>query len=154
MSESQEPSDLSILFDLFAASQRMKRLLTAAMAESPLGPEEYAAYSVVFERGPLTPTDMAKELGLPVTTVLDSLRAMSSRGHVKRQPNPADGRSYLVALTPAGLEAQRAAGTEFAKAMAPLAERVGEAMADMREALARLSKGMEDVLEGLNPHGN
>ena len=146
----EEPSDLSILFDLFAAGQRMKRLLTAAMVESPLGPEEYAAYSVIFERGPLTPTDMAKTLGMPVTTVLDLLRTVAARGHIERQPNPDDGRSYLISLTDAGVQTQQAASLEFARAMTPLAFSVGVEETEMRRALDVLSRAMEDVLKGLD----
>lgn len=39
---------------------------------------------------------------VPPTTIRDYLRRLTDRGQVERAPNPADGRSYLVKLTPDG----------------------------------------------------
>ena len=40
---------LSVLFDVFALGQQVRTLLTTAMAGCGLRPDEYAAYSAVFE---------------------------------------------------------------------------------------------------------
>src|SRR5678816_2908148 len=107
---------LSVLFDVFALSQLVRTLVTTAMAGCGLRPDEYAAYSVVFEAGSVTMTELARELGLPVTTAADFVRAMRERGHVRRTPHPADSRSYLLSLTPAGLRAHRKASLAFGRA--------------------------------------
>ena len=142
-------SDLSVLFDLFAAGQRLKRLLAVAMEGSPLRPEEYAAYSVVFDRGPLTPTEMAGLLGMPVTTALDHVRLMSRRGHVTRRRHPEDGRSYLVSLTESGRRTHSEAGRAFDRAMLPLAQNLGIDPVDVRRVLEALGEAMDTTFEGL-----
>jgi hypothetical protein len=42
---------LSILFDIFALGQQVRTLLNTAMQDAGMRPDEYAAYSVVFEDG-------------------------------------------------------------------------------------------------------
>jgi DNA-binding MarR family transcriptional regulator len=109
---------LSVLFDVFALGQRVRTLVTAAMAGCGLRPDEYAAYSVVFEARSVTMTALARELGLPVTTAADVVRAMRERGHVRRTQHPTDSRAYQLSLTPAGLRAHRKASAAFERAHA------------------------------------
>jgi len=120
---------LSVLFDVFALGQHVRTLVTAAMAGCGLRPDEYAAYSVVFEAGSVTMTDLARQLGMPVTTAADYVRAMRERGHVRRTPHPTDSRAYLLSLTAAGLRAHRKASAAFTRVndaylrgLAPLTE--------------------------------
>jgi DNA-binding MarR family transcriptional regulator len=98
-----------MLFDFFVTSQRIRRVLSDAMAESGMRPDEYAVYSVLFDMGPLTATEMSEALGMPLTTVLDYLKAMSSEGHVDRMPHPSDGRALQLRLTRSGVTAHRRA---------------------------------------------
>ena len=102
MSEGGADRDISLLFDVFVLHQRVRSLLARALSGTGLRSDEYAVYSVLFERGPLTPTQLAARLAMPVTTTLDYLRVMLRRGHVRRARNPADGRSYTVSLTVEG----------------------------------------------------
>jgi len=99
MSDGGADRDISLLFDVFVLHQRVRSLLARALSGTELRADEYAVYSVLFERGPLTPTQLAASLAMPVTTTLDYLRVMTRRGHVQRARNPADGRSYTVSLT-------------------------------------------------------
>lgn len=94
--------DISLLFDLFVVNQRVRRLVAAALAEAPLGADEYAVYSLLAEQAPLTATEMARRMAMPLTTVLDYLAAMDARGHLRRQPHPQDGRAQHVSLTISG----------------------------------------------------
>ena len=135
----------SLLFDAFVLGQRSRTLVGAAMAGSPLRPDEYAAYSVVFELATVTMSELARRLGMPVTTAADYVRAMLTRGHVERLPHPTDRRARLLSLTPAGLEAHRAASHAFAAAadalsleLPPEAEGTARAMLqELAEAVAR-----------------
>ena len=99
--------DVSLLFDLFVASNRVRRLIEMLAARAPLRPDEYAVYSVLFDLGPMTATEMHRALGMPLTTVLDHLRVMESRHHLRRRRHPRDGRARQLALTDEGLEAHR-----------------------------------------------
>ncbi len=108
---------ISLLFDLFVLNQHVRTLLAHAMAESPLRPDEYAVYSLIFDVGPMTPTDMARMLGMPPTTISDYVRTMVERGHARRAVNRSDRRSYLVELTNEGLATHRATNAGFERAM-------------------------------------
>lgn len=125
--------DLSILFDVFALGQQVRTLLSTAMQDAGMRPDEYAAYSVVFENGPLTATELARTLGMPVTTAADYVRAMVSRGHLRKDVSPLDSRAYLLALTPAGKRAHRRASACFETAYQAFVRELPPA----REAAAR-----------------
>jgi DNA-binding MarR family transcriptional regulator len=109
-------SRLSLLFELFATEQRIRTLILRAMADAELRPDEYAVYSVLFDDGPQTPTDLARRVGMPPTTMSHYVRALLERGHAVREIVTADRRSYRLALSAAGLGAHAAAGRAFREA--------------------------------------
>ena len=100
---------ISLLYQFFVTAQRLRRVLGDAMAESGMRPDEYAVYSLLFESGPLTATQMADYLGMPLTTVLDYLKAMTAAGHVVRTAHPFDGRALEVSLSRSGMAAHKRA---------------------------------------------
>ena len=104
---------MSLLFDLFVTTQRVRRVLADAMAGSGMRPDEYAVYSLLLDHGPLTATAMAELLGMPLTTVLDYLKAMSATGHLQRSPHPTDGRALQLSLSRSGFAAQRRANAHW-----------------------------------------
>ena len=71
-------------------------------------PDGYAVLSAIGAFGPLTLTELASMLGMPLTTASDVVRRLEGRGAARRRPNPADGRSQLLELTAGG---RRASGT-------------------------------------------
>jgi DNA-binding MarR family transcriptional regulator len=105
--------NLSLLWHFFATSQRVKVLVEAAMEAAPLTPDEYAVYSLLFDVGPLPPTELARRLGMPPTTMSHYVRALVQRGHAHRIASPSDGRSYLLALTDEGRSMHRASAATF-----------------------------------------
>lgn len=109
-------SRLSVVFELHAASRAVGELLRTAMADSPLTPEEYAVYSVLFDEGPHAPTELARRIGMPPTSMSHFVRAMLERGHAERASDPDDRRSYRIVLTAAGRTAHTIAGAAFAEA--------------------------------------
>ena len=113
--------DISLLFDLFAVHQRVGGVVGLALEGAGLRGDEYAVYSVLFDLGPLTATEMAGHLGMPLTTVLDYLRVMDRRRHIHRVPHPVDGRARQVRLSPQGLAAHRRAHAAWEQ-MATLVE--------------------------------
>lgn len=103
----------SLLFDVFVLAQAVHEMLSTAMADSPLTPEEYAVYSHLIEVQPCSPTALARDLRVPAATVTDWVRAMTNRGHARRVPQQADRRSYHLRLTAAGSRAHRRANASF-----------------------------------------
>ena len=144
----------SLFFDLFVLGQRVRELLAVAMATSPLRAEEYAIYSVVFEDEAVSPTSMAAQLAMPLTTVVDAIRTMERRGHARRMPNPRDRRSYLVVLTGDGLRAHADAHDRFDVAyqafVAELAK-LGEGAPTARRNIAQLLLAAERASGSMRP---
>jgi DNA-binding MarR family transcriptional regulator len=112
----QPGSRLSLLFHLFATEQRVRTLVVRAMADSGLRPDDYAVYSVLFDEGPQSPTDLARRVGMPPTTMSHYVRAMLERGHVERETVAADRRSFRLRLTTGGLAVHAQASRAFEQA--------------------------------------
>ena len=137
---------ISLLFDLFAVSNRVRVLLRQAMADSGLRPDEYAIYSAVFKVGPLTISELAAVVGMPLTSVSDYVQSMTSRGHARRWANPVDSRSFLVALTDEGVAAHGAARVSFAKVTNHLRRALALPEQEVIRALHALDDAVGQVL--------
>jgi DNA-binding MarR family transcriptional regulator len=140
---------ISFLFDLFAASHRVRALLGRTMAGAGLRPDEYAIYSAVLRVGPLSISELAQIVGMPLTTVSDYVHTMTARGHAHRSRNPADSRSYLVSLTENGVAAHRAAMAGFVEAINRVRQALPLAEQDLVRALQALDDAVRQVLEEL-----
>jgi DNA-binding MarR family transcriptional regulator len=140
---------ISLLFDLFAVSNRVRVLLRQAMANAGLRPDEYAIYSAVFKAGPLTISELAAIVGMPLTTVSDYVQTMTSRGHARRWGNPTDSRSFLVALTDEGRAAHGAARVSFAKVINRLRRALPLPEQEVIRALHALDDAVGQVLAEL-----
>ncbi len=134
------------MYFLFAASQRVGALLAEALADAPLDPAAYAFYSALRETQPTSPTDLARHLGMPVTTVLDTLGSLQRREHVARLRNPVDRRSYLVRLTAAGEQVHDQTEVLFSEADERLIEHLGGRRAEAIEVLSVLKDASETAL--------
>jgi DNA-binding MarR family transcriptional regulator len=115
---SESLSSPSLFFEVYALNHAIGRLLVVAMAGSPLTPEEYAIYSAVFEDERITPTRMARRLGMPLTTLMDHIARLEARGHARRTVSATDRRATTVNLTATGLAAHREANRSFERAYA------------------------------------
>jgi DNA-binding MarR family transcriptional regulator len=146
-----------VLFDAYVASTLTGQLLELELADSDVPAEDFALYSALahFERA--TPTQLARHLGMPLSTLLFRFGKVESRGHGARERNLRDGRSSLLGLTPRGRRAFDAARPRFTEllravhkhltldadavhaAVADLARAVGAALEEARdrELLAR-----------------
>jgi len=138
---------ISLLFDVFTVGNRVRALLVQAMAGSGLRPDEYAIYSAVLEVGPLTISELAQVMGMPLTTVSDYVRTMTARGHALRSRNPADSRSYLVSLTEDGVAAHHQAMVAFVAAIERVRAALPIAEQDLARALHALDDAVRQVLE-------
>jgi len=102
---------------LFALGQQQGNLLQQSMADAPLLPSEFAVYSTLRLMQPVTPTQLARTLGMKATTLSSALVRMANAGHLKRRRNPADGRSVVLELSAAGQRATEACFDSFSSAI-------------------------------------
>ena len=144
------PDGLSALFDVFVLAQAVQELLVDAFAGAPLTPEEYAVYSQIFSTPGCTPTDLARLLAAPLTTVSDWVRTHTTRGHITREVRPADRRSYGMTLSPAGRAAHLATNRRFEHANAMFVDALPRPEPELRttleEALAAATAARQAVL--------
>ena len=142
--------DISLPFDVFALSSRLGAYLDRALARTGLRPVEYAVYSLMLEAGPRTPSELAAALGVPPSTMSGYLRPMLERGHARRIPNPADGRSFRVVLTDAGRGAHRAVNPAFSDADQAILDALDRPAADIRGTLQALADAIDEAAERLD----
>src|SRR5213076_3238000 len=133
----------TVLFDIFLANQARQQLICSALEGTELPPEDYPLYVFVGAEGPWRPTDLARRLEMPLTTVLFRLRRLERRGHAERIPNPDDGRSFLIRLTPAGQRLLRKARPRFRAYAEAVEARLGAEKVD--EARKRLGELRESI---------
>jgi len=143
------PETLSPLYYLFAASQRAGTLLAEALADAPLDASGYALFSALRETQPTSPTDLARHLGMAVTTLLDAVAALSRRGLVVKLRNPRDGRSYLLRLSDEGESLHDRTEQFFSEADLRLRAHLGERGDDVIAALVAMRDAGDAALASL-----
>ena len=142
--ETDRPADappqqrISLPFDIFAASQRLGMFLDRALEGTGVRPAEYAVYSLMLEAGPRTPSELAAMLGMPPSTLSTYVAAMLARGHAKRIPNPADGRSVRLVLTDRGRGVVRLVNPPFSRALFALEANLDRPVAEVRAILLEI----------------
>ncbi len=110
------PARGSLLYDTFVLNQSVGAMLGRALSPAPLSPDEYAIYSLIFEYDRCTPSEMARDLSMPLQTVSDWVALLRKRGHLVSTTNDRDRRSYRVSLTEEGLRMQRETNVHFERA--------------------------------------
>ena len=140
------PADgTNVLFDMWLVSRATTGLLDTVLTASGLTADEFGVYSVLSSAESMTPSELARWVSAPATTVSSYIKRLEQRGHLQRSPNPADGRSYVVALTPAGRRAHRAAGEAFLPVLDRVVEALGRREQSVRRALALLRTCADEV---------
>src|SRR6478752_7920153 len=82
-----------------------RRLRQEAAAEtSGLTPTSVAALATIERHGPLTPSELAEIERVKRPSMTRTLGCLEREGLIERTPDPADGRSFLVAINDAGRE--------------------------------------------------
>lgn len=137
--------DVDVTFMVWLTSRATADLLDATLAPTGLDSDEFAIYSVLTAAPSITPTELARWMAAPPTTVSSYVKRFEARGHVKREPNPADRRSYRIKLTPAGRRAHAAAAALFSPLRRRVADQLGADEAEVREALVTLRTALDAI---------
>jgi DNA-binding MarR family transcriptional regulator len=122
----------------------MTQVVDMELAADGVDSNGYAMLSLIGVRGPVRLTEVAAELGMPLTTASDVVRRLEGRGHVRRTPNPEDGRSFLFALSAKGDREWRRGWGALQRIDATLVRRIDERKT--RSALERLNDAFEQAL--------
>lgn len=95
--------------NLHSVAIHLLRTVRVEDETSGLSPSRLSALSVVVFGGPLRLGDLARAEGVQPPTMSVLVRSLEDGGWVRREPDPADGRSVLVSATSAGVEILEAA---------------------------------------------
>jgi DNA-binding MarR family transcriptional regulator len=137
------PAATNVLFDVWLVSRATTGALDAALAPTGLSADEFGLYSVLTSSDTVTPSELARWMAAPLTTVSSYVKRLEGRGHLVRERNPNDGRSFVLRLTPAGREAHAAAGRAFLEVLARVEARLGTTVDPVRRSLATLRDALE-----------
>ena len=152
-----EERDVDLLQELFSTGFLVGILVDEELDRVGVPNNLFSFIGWVTRLQPVTPSALAAETGLPPTTIRDYIRRLVERGDARRVPNPDDGRSYFLVLTPKG---QRVANRGWPAVVAayrrmarhlerPPTEHLA-ASRELREALKRaLAEGEEPLVASL-----
>jgi len=135
----------NVLFDVWLVSRLATGLLDEALAPSGLTADEFGVYWVLTASDAMTPSELARWTAAPLTTVSSYVKRLESRGHLTRERNPDDGRSYVLRLTTEGRAAHRAAGARFLPVLDEVVRALGRREPTVRRALGDLRRSLDDV---------
>ena len=123
----------------------MLQLVDRELKRDGVDTNHYAALSTIGAFGPLPLTELAGELGMPLTTASDVVKRLEAAGQVRRRRNPDDGRSILLELTAGGDREWRRGWPALARINESLARHLD--VEEMREALIELSAGFDAAMQ-------
>lgn len=134
----ESPRRLTLLYQLYLASQASRRFMRLALAGTEMTGEEYALYSYLYGNGPRTLTQASRDFGLPITTLATLLGPLIEAGDIARLPHPTDKRARLLQLTDAGRSRLEAAIPDFTVAYRALLGQLEEQEVDDEAVFAAL----------------
>jgi len=137
--------NVDTLFMVWLTSRATSDLLNRTLTASGLDGDEFAIYSILTAASTITPTELARWMAAPPTTVSSYVKRFEARGHVVREHNPDDRRSYRIKLTPAGRQAYRIAAAAFTPLRKRVAEALGARTDDIREALMAVRTAVDEL---------
>jgi DNA-binding MarR family transcriptional regulator len=142
-----DPPRPNVLFQTYIVSQRIGALLDRHLEQAGITSNYFGLLSALGIWGPITPTELAGRIGLPPTTLSSALARASASGHVRRLPNPNDGRSHLVELTEEGNRTWQAGHPGLFAVLARLEQELAGSLADVQEAIDRLDAAARAALD-------
>ena len=108
-----------------------------------------ALIATIERHGPLTPSELAERERVQRPTVTRMLAKLEEDRIVQRAADPTDGRSFLVSLTPKGLELLHEVRTRKDAYLAQCLQALSD---EDRAALDRAADVLERLLEGDGPN--
>jgi DNA-binding MarR family transcriptional regulator len=133
---------------LMATSKKIRRAYDLRLAEFGLNLSEACLLVFVIEQGPMTQTQAAERIGMgraPAGIIVDNL---SERSLIRRQPDSADRRVWLLSATDEGLALAERISVVEQRVRAELREGLSrEEREQLAATLLRLQSNLADILD-------
>jgi DNA-binding MarR family transcriptional regulator len=94
--------DAALLQELYSAGVLVALLVDEELEAIGVPSQLFSFLGWVYTLQPVSPSQLAAEIGMPPTTIRDYVRRLVERGDVRRVANPDDGRSYHLVVTEQG----------------------------------------------------
>ena len=147
----------ALLLNLHFAARLGAQLLEQEMAAVGVRPEFAGLLTEIRlaemrQNEPLTPTELARRTGVAPATLYDYLEQLVAQRLVKREPNPKDGRSHLITLTPKGVKRVQAVSAAVRAAHERFLPYLDVPLRDVTVAVGTLRFAFEDALNADATH--
>ena len=130
-------------------SQYVAQIIEHQLASVGIAGSLLALLTHVRDLQPVSPSELSRAAGSPPTTLRDNIQRLVDRKLVRRVPNPADGRSYLVRTTPRGIRTLTRADPVLLDAYLALEARLPRPRAEYERMLAELNDALGGALDEL-----
>jgi len=141
-----DTSSLLLITRLARLSILIESFQRESLEPHNLTPNDYAVLAALRRAGPpyeLSPSKLYTDLERSSGGMTKMLKRLESLGFVKRTPDPDDGRSTLVALTPEGIEVEEESFKLFLSRTHDLLEPISEA--ELKEIDQSLSSFLDTI---------
>lgn len=142
-----EPDSLHCAVRLRASLSALGRQLRQALPAGGISVAKLSVLSVLYRRGPMSPTELAAHEGVKLQTLTRLLAEMEAEGWLTRAPHAEDGRQSVLSLTRTGVKQLTA---DVHRREASLARAIGETLSsDQRAELLRACGWMDQLAQAL-----
>jgi DNA-binding MarR family transcriptional regulator len=135
----------AIVNELVVASRYALELSNTELRAAGVDVGEYGPLAFIGVLQPVTRTRLAAATGQRRTTQRDLVRRLLERGHLREVPNPHDGRSTLLELTPAGQAIFDRGLPAFQRALRRIDEALGGRLDEHEDAVRRVRVALQSL---------
>lgn len=135
-----------VLLELAVANSLASQVFVRELLRAGYPQTQVGMLTLIDIHGPITPSDLEAETGIPKTTLRGRVQGLHRAGLVQRLPNEADARSHFLAVTPEGREFLRAMRPILRAAERAIEDELGSPLEEYRGPLERLRKANRALL--------
>jgi DNA-binding MarR family transcriptional regulator len=137
----------AIAQELWVAARYITDVSERRLRAAGVDLREYGPLSFIGVLQPVTRTRLAQAQGVRRETTRDAVARLIERGHVGERPNPRDGRSTLLVLTPEGQDIFDRGLPVFQEVLRALDEELGGELHLHEEAVRRVRVAAQSLAD-------
>ena len=143
----------AIVQELWVAARYATDLADRKLRAAGVDPRAYGSLSFVGTLQPVTRTRLAQATGLRRETIRDAVARLIERNHAEERPNPRDGRSTLLVLTPEGQEIFDRGLPVFRDVLRALDSALSGELHEHEEAVRRVRVAVQSLTDSIDDVG-